>query len=137
MSRSHKPEPVRQRFSAVDRHVAQRIRMRRQALGMTQYQLAELIGVVSQQVQRYERGASRITAGKLHAIALALGADVAYFFEHLEPTSTTANDQEQWRRLAELTSNVCHIHNHQHRRVVYAMARALASQSNHHAAELD
>ena len=135
MSRSHKPERVRQRFSAVDRHVAQRIRMRRQALGMTQYQLAELIGVVSQQVQRYERGASRITAGKLHAIALALGTDVAFFFERTDPEPVVAGQQDSRRRFVELIHNVQRIGSPGHRQAVCLVAKALASLGDQQPAE--
>ena len=82
--------------SAVDRVVSSRLRLRRQAVGLTQQQLAKLVGVTYQQVHKYEKGINRVSVGHLHAIALALGTDVAYFFEHLEPVSTTANDQDQW-----------------------------------------
>jgi transcriptional regulator with XRE-family HTH domain len=65
----------------VDLYVGARIRMRRKLLGVSQERLAEQLGLTFQQVQKYERGANRVSASKLHAIGTALGAPVAYFFE--------------------------------------------------------
>ena len=65
---------------SIDRRVASRIRERRLEVGMTQQQLAELIGVAFQQAHKYERGISRITAGRLYYIAAALQTPVSYFF---------------------------------------------------------
>ena len=65
---------------SIDRRVASRIRERRLQVGMTQQQLAELIGVAFQQAHKYERGISRVTAGRLYYIAAALQTPVSYFF---------------------------------------------------------
>jgi transcriptional regulator with XRE-family HTH domain len=65
----------------VDRHVGARIRERRLMLGITQEELANLIGVTYQQEHKYESGVNRVSAGRLFDIAQALGVDVAYFFE--------------------------------------------------------
>ena len=64
----------------IDRHVARRIRQRRRQLGMTQQQLARIIGVAFQQAYKYEHGISRVSAGRLFHIARALRAPIAYFF---------------------------------------------------------
>ncbi len=50
---------------------------------MSQERLADLLGVTFQQVQKYEKGVNRITAGRLHDICQALDVAVAYFFEGL------------------------------------------------------
>jgi transcriptional regulator with XRE-family HTH domain len=68
----------------VDRHVGLHIRMRRKALGISQEKLAEQLGLTFQQVQKYERGANRVSASKLWEIARALQTHVAYFYEGLE-----------------------------------------------------
>ncbi|THD79942.1 MAG: helix-turn-helix domain-containing protein [Phenylobacterium sp.] len=68
----------------VDRHVGLHIRMRRKALGISQEKLAESLGLTFQQVQKYERGANRVSASKLWEIARALKTNVAYFYEGLE-----------------------------------------------------
>jgi transcriptional regulator with XRE-family HTH domain len=56
----------------IDVGVGARIRIRRQALGMSQVGLAEQLGVSFQQVQKYERGSNRISASMLVRTARAL-----------------------------------------------------------------
>jgi transcriptional regulator with XRE-family HTH domain len=67
----------------IDRHVGLRIRMRRKEMGFSQEKLAEALGLTFQQVQKYERGANRVSASKLWEVAQALRTSVAYFYEGL------------------------------------------------------
>ena len=61
--------------------------MRRKILGISQERLAEDLGLTFQQVQKYERGANRVSASKLYEIARSLQSAVSYFFEGLaDPT---------------------------------------------------
>ncbi len=72
----------------VDLHVGARVRMRRRILGVSQEKLAEQLGLTFQQVQKYERGANRVSASKLYEIARALSTSVSYFFEGLADTAS-------------------------------------------------
>lgn len=65
----------------VDVHVGERLRERRSFMGYTQESLARQLNLSHQQVQKYETGANRISAGRLYELAQTLGVDVAYFFE--------------------------------------------------------
>nr|WP_310000434.1 helix-turn-helix transcriptional regulator [Caulobacter segnis] len=76
----------------VDLHVGARIRMRRKILGVSQERLAEDLGLTFQQIQKYERGANRVSASKLYEIARSLQASVGYFFEGLEATADGVSD---------------------------------------------
>ena len=67
----------------VDIHVGFRLRQLRKAKGLTQAQLAEAIGVTFQQVQKYERGANRLSASKLFEAGKVLNASPTAFFEGL------------------------------------------------------
>lgn len=49
-------------------------------LGLSQSELARAVGVAFQQLQKYETGANRISAGRLFALAQRLGVPVGYFF---------------------------------------------------------
>jgi transcriptional regulator with XRE-family HTH domain len=71
------------RTKRIDAHVGERIRLRRTELGLTQEQLAEALDVSYQQIQKYETGANRVSAGRMLEIARKLGVDVRYFFEGL------------------------------------------------------
>lgn len=64
-----------------DRHVGRRIRMRRIQVGMSQERLAESLGVTFQQVQKYEKGANRITMSRMRIVSQVLGVPMAYFTE--------------------------------------------------------
>ncbi len=68
----------------VDHHVGERIRQKRTSLGLTQEHLANALGISYQQVQKYETGANRVSAGRLYEIAERLEAEIGYFFEGLE-----------------------------------------------------
>ena len=67
----------------IDVHVGSRIRMRRQLINMSQEKLGELLGITFQQVQKYEKGANRISASRLFFSAKTLGVPVQFFFEGL------------------------------------------------------
>ena len=68
----------------VDVHVGKRVRHRRWMVGMTQQQLATMVGIKFQQIQKYETGMNRVSASRLWDIAKALKVDVAYFFDGID-----------------------------------------------------
>ena len=70
----------------VDVHVGSRIRERRRVLGLSQEKLADALGLTFQQVQKYERGANRVSGSKLYATARFLGCEVGDFFPPIQPT---------------------------------------------------
>jgi transcriptional regulator with XRE-family HTH domain len=79
-----------------DRHVGARVRMRRMMLSMSQEKLGDALGLTFQQVQKYERGANRISASKLYEIARALRVSIAWFFEGLtDPTAEPVEGAEE------------------------------------------
>lgn len=69
--------------NTLDVHVGARLRTRRTFLRISQEKLGEQIGVTFQQVQKYEKGANRVSASQLFQLAGFLKVDVNYFFEGL------------------------------------------------------
>lgn len=67
----------------VDVHVGSRVRLRRTLLGMSQEKLAEALGLTFQQVQKYERGANRVSASRMYDLSRALGVPVSFFFDDM------------------------------------------------------
>lgn len=118
-----------QRASLVDHHVGARIRERRTMLGLSQQQLAKMIGVTYQQAHKYERGLNRISAGRLFEIAQVLDVPVAFFFEGLQPGSEAQPVSSRQRMFLELARNFALIDNDKHQEALSQMARALAAQS--------
>jgi transcriptional regulator with XRE-family HTH domain len=67
----------------VDVHVARRIQKLRMLRGISQEHIASELKLTFQQVQKYEKGQNRITAGRLYQLAHLLSVEVAYFYEGL------------------------------------------------------
>ena len=78
VSRTGKPNPI-------DIHVGRRVRQRRTLLGLSQDNLGEAVGLTFQQIQKYERGANRISASRLYAFSHVLDVPVPFFFEDMPP----------------------------------------------------
>ena len=76
MARENTPTP-----HPIDVHVGLRVRGRRHELGMSQSTLADALGVSFQQVQKYERGANRVSASMLWEMSEAMEVPVTYFYE--------------------------------------------------------
>ena len=88
----------------VDVHVGSRLRMRRQLVGMSQEKLGELLGITFQQVQKYEKGANRISASRLYFAAKILAIPVQFFFEELPGVDEHGGMGEQREEDAVLSS---------------------------------
>lgn len=69
---------------AADAYVGSRIRLRRAIVGYSQERLAEEVGITFQQVQKYEHGQNRVSAGRLWKLAKVLGVSVNFFFDGME-----------------------------------------------------
>jgi transcriptional regulator with XRE-family HTH domain len=59
-------------------------------LGLSQEKLGEAIGLTFQQVQKYERGANRIGASRLHELSQVLDVPVSFFFDETDPVRAPA-----------------------------------------------
>jgi transcriptional regulator with XRE-family HTH domain len=57
------------------------VRAQRLMLGMSQTALADALGITFQQVQKYEKGANRISSSRLQGISQILGVPIPFFFE--------------------------------------------------------
>jgi transcriptional regulator with XRE-family HTH domain len=117
------------RANTADRHVGVRIRERRVMMGLSQQQLARMIGVTYQQAHKYERGLNRISAGRLFEIAQVLGVPVSYFFDGLTTDGAAHDISPRQRMCLELARNFSLIDNEKHQEALSQMARALAAQS--------
>ena len=71
-------------FNPIDVYVGGRVKVRRKELKLTQQDLARALGLTFQQVQKYERGANRISASKLHKISQTLNISISHFFDGLD-----------------------------------------------------
>ena len=86
---------VKKAPNPVDKHVGGRVRMRRMMLDMSQEKLGDALGLTFQQVQKYEKGANRVSASRLQHISDILRVPVPFFFEGGPARART--DQKQGR----------------------------------------
>lgn len=111
------------------------MRQRRWIVGVTQQQLAEIVCIKFQKIQKYETSANRVSASRLWDIAEALGAPAAYFLDGIEPsvrletvkepaTEQTPADFMNNKEVMHLVRSYCAIPAHQCRRV-FDLARVL------------
>jgi transcriptional regulator with XRE-family HTH domain len=68
----------------IDLHVGARLRLGRQLRRLPREALASWLGVSFQQIQKYEKGANRISASMLYGLATLLKVEVGWFFEGLD-----------------------------------------------------
>ena len=109
--------------------VGERIRVRRLMLKMSQGALGKKLGVTFQQVQKYEKGITRVSASRLQRIADILGVKPSYFFSNQEGEGNDAEMKlmatpgavDLLRAYAVIKPNV--------RRAVVALAESLAERS--------
>ncbi len=68
----------------LDKKIGLKIKQIRKSWGLSQIELAEKIGVSFQQVQKYEKGSTRISVMRLQQISEALGVSITAFLEERE-----------------------------------------------------
>lgn len=73
---------------ATDKAIGRKIKELRKGKGWSRNQLAALVDVTHQQIQKYELGSNRISSGRIMAIAKAFGVTVNILFEDAEIFST-------------------------------------------------
>lgn len=94
---------------SVEHVIGARLRKIRREAGLTQQDVAHALGLSFQQVQKYERGVNRISAGKIYQIAQFLKVDITEFFvdltdtDHMIVERSTSDDERMllthWARL--------------------------------------
>lgn len=118
-----------QQDRSIDRHVGERIRRRRAELGMTQHDLAMMLGISYQQVQKYETGANRVSAGRLFSMSRKLGCHIGYFFDGLDNAEATDVEMEHGaanRTTIELARNFSRLPSGNVKGAISTLVRALA-----------
>src|SRR4029079_16302559 len=89
--------------TAVDQHVGARVRAARLEAGKSQTEGAESLGLTFQQVQKYEKGTNRISAGKLHELSRLFDTPVQFFFDGMAGAVTRRGNRQGGGALDPLT----------------------------------
>lgn len=86
----------------IDIHIGRKIRERRISLGMTQSEFAHRLGITFQQIQKVEKGANRVPAGRLLLIARIMDVPISYFYDGMEDPSDPKRENEIRASVADL-----------------------------------
>ncbi len=78
----------------IDREVGQRLRIARSAKGVSQDQLGKAVGITFQQIQKYERGANRISCSRLWEFSKLLDVKMSYFFDNSDGGEGLLDNQQ-------------------------------------------
>lgn len=76
------------RASSIDEYVGARLKQRRTLMGFSQERLADSVGITFQQIQKYENGANRVSAGRLYEFSKILQVPVNFFFDSINQGDT-------------------------------------------------
>jgi transcriptional regulator with XRE-family HTH domain len=116
--------------------------MRRLMLGVSQTKLADALGLTFQQVQKYEKGANRISASRLPQISEFLQVPIPFFFDGLpKPSNKPArgdgavppSDLFQFMATSEglsLAQSFTRIRSPQLRRCIVSLVEGLPSKAS-------
>ena len=64
-----------------NKHLGNKLKLRRLALGLTQTKVAKAINVTFQQIQKYEKGTNGVSSIRLLQLSNYLKVHINYFFE--------------------------------------------------------
>mgnify|MGYP000512985545 CR=1 FL=1 len=64
-----------------NKHLGNKLKLRRLALGLTQTKVAKAINVTFQQIQKYEKGTNGVSSNRLMQLSNYLKVPITYFFE--------------------------------------------------------
>ena len=75
-----------------NKHLGNKLKMRRLSLGLTQTKVAKAINVTFQQIQKYEKGTNGVSSTRLLQLSNYLKVPINYFFEDYIDYITKSND---------------------------------------------
>ncbi|MDR0677316.1 MAG: helix-turn-helix domain-containing protein [Holosporaceae bacterium] len=119
----------------LDSYIGSRVKSRRSFLGISQEKLGNYLGITFQQVQKYEKGANRISASMLYDMASALSVDFSYFTEGYKKGSSVEDenspsyhmDQKNPKETTELLRHFCKINDPAIRKKIVGLVKSIAA----------
>lgn len=116
-------------IAQIDKFIGSKIYSLRLAKGLSRQQLAEVIGVTHQQLQKYEKGTNRISAGRLVLIARALDRTAEFFYEGFEENSAPIENTMHQRMCIEVSRNFMKLRNSDHQNAINSLLKSLVKES--------
>lgn len=112
----------------VDISIGQKIAQMRIDNGWSRQDLAKMIEVTHQQLQKYEKGTNRISVGRLALIAKAFNKSPATFYEGFDTVDSEAESPGQ-RFFLEVSRNFKKIRSPEHQNAIKILVKSLVKES--------
>ena len=77
-----------------NKHLGNKLKLRRLALGLTQTKVAKAINVTFQQIQKYEKGTNGVSSNRLMQLSQFLKVPIIYFFEDFKEFKDISSGEE-------------------------------------------
>ena len=131
----------------LDAYIGSKVKCRRSMLGISQDKLGSHLGITFQQVQKYEKGANRVSASMLYHIADMLNVDFAFFINGFEQSKSLHDcntaptydiDASKRKESADLLKAYYKINDQSTRKKILKLVKAFSSaEKKAHALSLD
>ncbi len=116
------------KLAMMNRSIGESVQRKRIENGMSRSKLAQTICVSHQQLEKYEKGKNRISAGLMFLIAERLNTPLEYFYNFNTQDNMMLKDDESYRMKLSLFRWFSEIHNIQLKRLVLQVAKVLAEE---------
>jgi transcriptional regulator with XRE-family HTH domain len=113
----------------IDRNIGRQLRIARMQAGLSQQQLGDRVGLTFQQIQKYESGKSRISAGILSVFSRELNVPLTFFFGTADGRAAAESDGFVERPLLELSRLHARL-SERRRRFLIEFAKMLAEEDD-------
>ena len=116
-------------IAQIDKFIGDKIYNLRLGKGLSRQQLAESIGVTHQQLQKYEKGTNRISAGRLVLIATALDQTPEFFYAEFDKDVPAPEENTMHQRMCiEVSRNFMKLRNSEHQNAINSLLRSLVKE---------
>ncbi|WP_282611160.1 helix-turn-helix domain-containing protein [Pelagibius sp. Alg239-R121] len=109
--------------TSINAHVAARIRILRKEVGLTQQEVARQLGISFHQLQKYEHGKNRVSAGRLYQLAAVLETNIEAFFAGYKQGA--AQDAKRPTEVSRLARQFEAISSTEIKKSIYGLIRVL------------
>lgn len=113
------------RVKEIDKNIGKRIRFCRLNEGMTLSQLGKILGISTQQIQKYETGGNRVSAASLSVIANTLNIDISYFYRDFDISKDVPRNQRE-RLCLQVVQNFAKIKDERYQEAINEIIKTLA-----------
>ncbi len=100
------PSKKKGRAQEIDQHIGKKIKELRQLKKMTQNDLADKLNISFQQIQKYEKGKSRISFAQIIELSKYMGVPLVSFIDQITANSMGMADSAQQANISQTTENI-------------------------------